>query len=502
MRTRRTCAIALVAAATVLAACGGEDKPQSESEQVRDLVEQLRRRLLAGGDYGEACELLHSRRREQLEFGRGQSCEDILEAAAETDARVVKALEGARITSCHDQRGLRARGSGRRVDRRAPGDARARRRRGWRVSESPAGAVTEAAAPRRPPGASARRQCLPRRAVGPHQPGHDALVHARTAAPRAPARSRSRTAPPRHPSAVRSSSTSGEGHDRRESSELREERVGVWKRRWVTCRRVRRGPFLVAVCIAFPSDRFPVRVERVPRAGPIVNGVIRPCAESTTHSRSRCAGAFGRLVAACRRIADSPRFQGADHRRDRRERDGARASRPTRPWTTRSAGCCNALNAVFLGSVHRGGRDPRCSPTGGGPQDFFRNGWNMFDFVVIGSRLPAVRARERDAAADGAAAADRAPAVRDPGAADRRARHRAQPGPDRRHGGTHVLRPLPVRDGRVAAVRRARPGAVRQHRALAADALPGAHPRGLERRARQRRWSTARGRGSTSSASC
>ena len=139
MNGRRGLVLALVAVAAVLPGCGGgSDEPQTDSERVRDLVERFDE-AFSSGDYGEACELLHSRRREQLEFGRNQKCEDILAGAAETDARVVKALAGARITTVSVNEGFAIVGvegptiGARQAMLERDGD------RGWRISESPGG---------------------------------------------------------------------------------------------------------------------------------------------------------------------------------------------------------------------------------------------------------------------------------------------------------------------------------------------------------------------------
>ena len=51
----------------------------------------------------------------------------------------------------------------------------------------------------------------------------------------------------------------------------------------------------------------------------------------------------------------------------------------------------------------------RIAAFGAGPQDFFKDGWNVFDFVVIARRVRARPARERHPAADRAPAAGRAP---------------------------------------------------------------------------------------------
>ena len=129
--------LTIVLALAGLAACGS-DEPRSERDQLRDVVERFND-AFAGGDYGAACEVMHSRRRQQLEDGRGQSCEDILASAAEIDARLVKALGKARITTIMIQGRVAFIG----VEGPSLGARQAMverdGERGWRLSESAAG---------------------------------------------------------------------------------------------------------------------------------------------------------------------------------------------------------------------------------------------------------------------------------------------------------------------------------------------------------------------------
>jgi len=130
--------IALLVACAAAPACGGGDSPGSEREQVTDVVERFND-AFSGGDYDQACDLLHSRRRQQLEYGRGQSCPEILADAAESTGPLVEALANARITSVaingdYAIVGVEGRSLGARqamVDRDGE--------RGWRLSESAAG---------------------------------------------------------------------------------------------------------------------------------------------------------------------------------------------------------------------------------------------------------------------------------------------------------------------------------------------------------------------------
>ena len=142
MTARSAFAIALVTVAGLLPGCGGgNDEPQSDRARIRDVVEQFDA-AFSGGDYGKVCELLHSRRRQQLEFGRGQKCADILESAAETESRLIDALADAKITYVTITKGnedfatVGVEGpsiGARQAELLRDGE------RGWRVSESPAG---------------------------------------------------------------------------------------------------------------------------------------------------------------------------------------------------------------------------------------------------------------------------------------------------------------------------------------------------------------------------
>jgi hypothetical protein len=84
---RALCAIAFAAALAGPVACGGDDAPQTDSERVKDVTERFNS-AISGGDYGEACDLLTKMRREQLEFERDKSCEDIFDEAAGTDPAI------------------------------------------------------------------------------------------------------------------------------------------------------------------------------------------------------------------------------------------------------------------------------------------------------------------------------------------------------------------------------------------------------------------------------
>ena len=109
-----------------------------------------------------------------------------------------------------------------------------------------------------------------------------------------------------------------------------------------------------------------------------------------TRHPDRPAGGFGRVASACRRIADSPRFQaliitvivlnalvlGLETYDTLDDEVG---------------GLLNTLNSVFLG-VFTVEVAIRIAAYGRRPHDFFRSGWNVFDFVVVGvAYLPFVR---------------------------------------------------------------------------------------------------------------
>jgi hypothetical protein len=130
--------IALLVTGAGAPACGGSDEPQTDTQRVKEVVEQFND-AFSSGDYDKACDLMHSRRRQQLEYGRGQSCSDILADAADQTGPLVKALADARIT------GVTFNGNVALVSVEGPllgarqamvdrdGD------RGWRLSESAAG---------------------------------------------------------------------------------------------------------------------------------------------------------------------------------------------------------------------------------------------------------------------------------------------------------------------------------------------------------------------------
>src|SRR5688572_15808064 len=101
-----------------------------------------------------------------------------------------------------------------------------------------------------------------------------------------------------------------------------------------------------------------------------------------TQHPDRPTAAFDRLAAACLRIADSSRFQtliitaivlnaivlGLETYETLDDEIG---------------GPLRTMNAVFLG-VFTVELAIRLVAYGRRPQDFFRSGWNVFDFVVIG----------------------------------------------------------------------------------------------------------------------
>ena len=102
------------------------------------------------------------------------------------------------------------------------------------------------------------------------------------------------------------------------------------------------------------------------------------------------AGPFERFAAACRRVADSPRFQALII-------TVIVANAIVLGLETYDSvddaigGLLHTLNGVFLG-VFTVELSIRILAYGRRPQDFFRGGWNLFDFVVVGvAYLPWVR---------------------------------------------------------------------------------------------------------------
>jgi hypothetical protein len=134
-------AAALVALA-VAAGCGGGGDgggAKSEADKVKQVSEEFNK-AFSSGDYAVACDLLHSRRKKDLEFEQSISCEDILSRAAETDSQLVKALGDTKTasvtingnTATVDLEGGGPLGTGRQALLERDGDD-------WRVSEAAAG---------------------------------------------------------------------------------------------------------------------------------------------------------------------------------------------------------------------------------------------------------------------------------------------------------------------------------------------------------------------------
>jgi hypothetical protein len=131
-------ACACIVALCGLPACGGDDEPKTEAERVQQVNDDFHQ-AFSGGDYGKACDLMHSRRKTDLEFEQNKSCEDILGAAAETGAVLVDELAHAKTTNVTingdsatvDMEGGRL-GPGRQAILERDGDE-------WRVSEAAAG---------------------------------------------------------------------------------------------------------------------------------------------------------------------------------------------------------------------------------------------------------------------------------------------------------------------------------------------------------------------------
>ena len=159
------------------------------------------------------------------------------------------------------------------------------------------------------------------------------------------------------------------------------------------------------------------------------------------------------------------------------------------------------LNAVFL-AIFVVELTLRIAAYGRRPWDFFRSGWNVFDFTVIAvAFLPGVRESSTLLRLARLARVVRVVRLL----------------PDLRVLLTAVVRSLPplgsmaaarrpdplrLRDVRLAALRRGASGAVGEHRRGDADLLHDAHARELPDLHGARAWRSIPGRGSTSSASC
>jgi hypothetical protein len=136
-------AAAALAALVLATGCGGGGdgggSAKSEADKVKQVSEDFNK-AFSSGDYAVACDLLHSRRKKDLEFEQNQSCEDILSRAAETDSELVKALGDTKTasvtingnTATVDLESSGPLGTGRQVLLERDGDD-------WRVSEAAAG---------------------------------------------------------------------------------------------------------------------------------------------------------------------------------------------------------------------------------------------------------------------------------------------------------------------------------------------------------------------------
>jgi voltage-gated sodium channel len=108
-----------------------------------------------------------------------------------------------------------------------------------------------------------------------------------------------------------------------------------------------------------------------------------------TASSPEAAGS-GPIAATCARIADSGRFQGFIFAVI--VANAVALGLETYPAIEADAGeLLNVLDAIFLG-IFVIELAIRITAYGRRPQDFFRDGWNVFDFVVIGAAfLPGLR---------------------------------------------------------------------------------------------------------------
>jgi hypothetical protein len=137
-------AAAALVALVVTTGCGGSggdggNPAKTEADKVKQVSEEFNK-AFSSGDYAVACDLLHSRRKKDLEFEQSQSCEDILSHAAETDSELVKALGDTKTASVSingntatvDLESSGPLGTGRQALLERDGDD-------WRVSEAAAG---------------------------------------------------------------------------------------------------------------------------------------------------------------------------------------------------------------------------------------------------------------------------------------------------------------------------------------------------------------------------
>ena len=108
---------------------------------------------------------------------------------------------------------------------------------------------------------------------------------------------------------------------------------------------------------------------------------IFPRSMETQSEQATAAPALSPVPAACKRIADSPRFQNfifivivAN---------AVTLGLGTYDWSSTVDSLLTTLDDVFLG-IFVVELAIRITAFGSRPQDFFRDGWNLFDFVVIG----------------------------------------------------------------------------------------------------------------------
>ena len=129
------------------------------------------------------------------------------------------------------------------------------------------------------------------------------------------------------------------------------------------------------------------------------------------------------MASVCKRIADSQRFQNFIYVVI--VLNAITLGLGTYDWSETVNEAITVADDTFLG-IFVIELVIRIAAFGRRPQDFFKDGWNVFDFIVIGARLPPGAARQRHAAAARAAAACCAPGQRHARPADSRPRDGAR----------------------------------------------------------------------------
>jgi voltage-gated sodium channel len=116
---------------------------------------------------------------------------------------------------------------------------------------------------------------------------------------------------------------------------------------------------------------------------------IFPRSMATKSEQATAVPALGPVPAACKRIADSSRFQGFIFAVI--VANAITLGLGTYEWSSGVDSLLTTLDDVFLG-IFVVELAIRVTAFGSRPQDFFRDGWNLFDFTVIAlAFVPGVR---------------------------------------------------------------------------------------------------------------